>query len=292
MQNRPSAPAALAALSDQISGLAAAAAPAVVTLRAGHEERAGFVWAEGLVVAAEETLPETGTFEMRLHDGRVLPAVLAGRDPTTDVALLRAEGTPAPTQAAAAAPRPGALTLVLGAGGIAALGMVALAAGPWRSMRGGEIDARIELDLRLHPGLEGGLALAPDGSGTWGMVVAGPRRTALVIPHSTISRVAAALRDHGRIARGYLGLGLQPVEVEGEGRPGAIVVTVDPGGPAARAGLRQGDVVVALGDTPVTSTRQLLRALGPGSVGQRLEIDVRRAGEVRRMSVTIAERPE
>jgi len=282
----------LAALSEEVARLAGAAFPATVAVHAGHAGLSGFVWQKGLIVTAEEPLPEVQTAEVRFHDGTSAAAKVLGRDASTDVVLLAVESDAAPAAFSDAPPRAGSLTVAAGSGGVAGLGLVARVAGPWRSMRGGEIDARIELDLRMKPDLEGSLALAPDGSGAWGMIVSGPRRSALVIPHATVARVAGVLRAHGRVARGYLGLGLQPVEVQGEDRRGAIVVSVDTDGPAAKAGLRQGDVVVALGDTPVTSTRQLLRALGPGSVGQRLEMDIRRAGQVHRLEVTIAERPE
>src|SRR4029450_3488316 len=104
----------------------------------------------------------------------------------------------------------------------AALGLVSLARGPWQSMRGGEIDARIELDARLRRAAEGGLALNAAGQ-AFGMTVFGPRRRVLVIPAVTLGRVAARLETHGRIARGYLGLGLQPVSVGGGGAGGLVL---------------------------------------------------------------------
>jgi S1-C subfamily serine protease len=104
--------------------------------------------------------------------------------------------------------------------------------------------------------------------------------------------VAALLAETGRVARGYLGLGLQPVAVQGEGRRGVIVVSVDADGPAAAAGVVQGDVVVALAGEPLRSARQLARALGPDSVGRTLALDLRRGGDARQVTVTVGERPE
>ena len=157
-------------------------------------------------------------------------------------------------------------------------------------MRGGEIDARIELDLRLRRSAEGGLVLDAAGRAV-GMAVFGPRRRVLVIPAATIERVAAKLESHGRIPRGYLGLGLQPVAVEGgEGR-GAMVMSVDPQGPGAAAGVRQGDILVTWDGAPLREVQPLLRSLGPDSVGRTVTLGLRRGGEAREVALTVGERP-
>jgi len=170
---------------------------------------------------------------------------------------------------------------------IAALAMISKSAERWRSLRGGEIDARIELDTRLRRSSEGGLVLNAAGQAI-GMAVSGPRRT-LVIPTATIQRVAGRLETHGRIARGYLGVGLQPVKLD-EGI-GAMVMSVDKNGPAAAAGLRQGDVITAVSNEPISGVRALMRKLGPDSVGTRVEVAGLRGGEPIRFSLTIGERP-
>jgi S1-C subfamily serine protease len=121
------------------------------------------------------------------------------------------------------------------------------------------------------------------------MAVRGARRV-LVIPSATIERVAGRLESHGRIARGYLGLGLQPVKLD-DG-VGAMVMSVDKSGPSATAGLRQGDIIVGWNDQTLASVRKLLHALGPDSVGTVVDLAVRRGGEPARFKVTIAERPE
>ncbi len=131
----------------------------------------------------------------------------------------------------------GALAMAVGAEDgtpTAAVGVVSRAAGPWRSLRGGEIEARIELDLRLRRSAEGGPTLNAVGQAI-GMAVFGPRRRVLVIPSATIERVAAKLENYGRIARGYIGLGLQPVALQGDGELGVMVMSVDPEGPGAAA---------------------------------------------------------
>jgi S1-C subfamily serine protease len=126
--------------------------------------------------------------------------------------------------------------------------------------------------------------------GAIGMAVLGPRRRVLVIPAATIARVVTTLERHGRVARGYLGLGLQRVAIEGEGS-GVMVMSVDPGGPGAAAGIHQGDIVVAWNGEPIRHVPALLRTLGPDSVGQQVTIGLRRAGETRQFALTVGERP-
>src|SRR5262249_59108020 len=111
-----------------------------------------------------------------------------------------------------------------------------------------------------------------------GLTVSGRRRRVLVIPAATIDRVAAKLETNGRIPRGYLGLGLQPVTLEGGGA-GIIVMSVDPKGPGAAANIHQGDVLVSFDGKPLNKLRPLLKSLGPDSVGKVADVDLRRGGQ-------------
>ena len=214
-------------LSTALAGLVASSAPSVIAVQSHRSRSSGFVWRPGLIVTADEALSEDGEYTVTLSGGDTVPAQLVGRDPTTDVALLRVDRSdPRPVPLEAAPVPVGALVIAMGAENgapTAALGVVSRSEGLWRSLRGGEIDARIELDLRLRRSAEGGLAVDPVGRAI-GMTVFGPRRRVLVIPSATIARVAARLESHGRIPRGYLGLGLRLVALEG-GRLGAMVMT-------------------------------------------------------------------
>ena len=288
------APTPIEAFSAALAGIVATATPSIVSVRAKGSRSSGFVWRPGLVVTPDDALAEEGPFAVTRADGESIPAQLVGRDPTTDIALLRLERADGlqPVTLAEASVSPGALALTVGADDgtpVVAYGVVARAAGPWRSLRGGEIDTRIDLDLRLRRSAEGGLVLGAAGQAL-GMAVFGPHRRVLVIPSATIQRVAATLERQGRIARGYLGLGLQPVALDGSGA-GAMVISVDPKGPGAKAGIFQGDIVVAWNGEPVRHLQTLLRALGPSSVNQTVTLDLRRAGQTRQVSLTIAERP-
>ncbi|HKU08587.1 MAG TPA: S1C family serine protease [Bradyrhizobium sp.] len=288
--------ASLSQLSSAIAGVVARAAPAIVSVHSHRLRASGFVWKPNIVVTADEALADEGDISIQLSDGTVRPGRIAGRDHTTDVALLRfdtkdgAKGIP-PIKLSPDVPKLGSLAVVVAAergSPTAALGAVSLVGGRWRSLRGGEIDARVELDVRLRHSHQGGVVLDASGDAI-GMAVLGPRRV-LVIPTATIERVAGRLETHGRIARGYLGLGLQPVKLD-DG-VGAMVMNVDKSGPSSAAGIRQGDVIVGWNDENISSVRSLLQALGPDSVGSVVEVTVRRAGEPVRLKLTIGERPE
>jgi S1-C subfamily serine protease len=284
--------AVLSTFSSAISGVVAGAAPAVVSVHSRRSRASGFVWKAGLVITADETLADEGEIAIRLADGTTRPATIAGRDHTTDIALLKADTAGlTPAKLSMSVPPLGSLVLVVAAErGVpaAGLGLISLAGGRWRSLRGGEIDSRIELDVRLPHSHQGALALDASGEAI-GMAVLGPRRV-LVIPTATIARVAAKLETHGRIARGYLGVGLQPVKLD-EG-VGAMVMSIDKSGPSAAAGIRQGDVIVGWNNEALSGVRSLLRALGPDSVGSVADIAIRRGGEPVNLKVTIGERPE
>ncbi len=292
--SEPSSPSPLSAFSAAIADLVRGATPSVVSVKSRRAESSGFVWRPGLVVAAEDALADDGDIEIVAHDGAAAHATLVGRDPSTDVALLRVERADLPqAPASASAATAGALALVVAAragSSAASLGIVSYAGPQWRSMRGGLIDARIELSAGLRRSSEGGLALDADGR-AFGMAVFGPRRRTLVIPAATIDRVAATLVAKGRIARGYLGLGLQPMKLDGGGL-GLMAISIDANGPGAAAGVKQGDVIVAWNGEPLRGVHHLMRLMGPDSVGATVKLSMRRAGEPVELDLTIGERPQ
>jgi len=284
----------LQAFSGTLSGLVAGAAKHVVGVHSHRSRASGFILRPGLIVTASEALAEEGEISVTFPGGEAAAATLVGRDPTTDIALLRVERADLPPASLDTSPvAAGALALVVSAhdgDAIAALGVVSRSGGAWRSMRGGEIAARIELDVALRRSGEGGLALDAAGR-AFGMAVFGPRRRVLVIPAATIGRVAARLETHGRVARGYLGLALQPVRLSGDAGAGIMVMSADAGGPGAAAGVRQGDVIVTWDGEAIRSVRALLRSLGPESVGATVALSLQRSGEPVEVSLMIGERP-
>ena len=281
------------AISTALEGVVGGTAPSLVSVISHRMQASGFVWRAGLVVTSDEGLAEEGEVRVVLPGGESTAAQPIGRDPSTAIALLKLPRADLrPVALAASIPSPGALVVAMGAESgapTAALGLVAVSRGPWQSMRGGEIDARVELDARLRPTAEGGLAISAAGQ-AFGMTVFGPRQRVLVIPSVTIGRIAARLETHGHIPRGYLGLGLQPVTVEG-GAAGVMVMSVDPKGPGAAADIHQGDVLVSWDGRPIGKLQPLLRSLGPDSVGKLLVLELRRGGQSHQVRLQIGERP-
>ena len=284
----------LVTFSAALVDLVRAAERSVVSIQSGRARSSGFSWRPGLVVAAESALAEDGEISVVAHDKAPGRARLIGRDPSSDVALLRVEREDlAQPLAPARDPSVGALAIVLGArdgAPAASLGVISFVGPQWRSLRGGLIDARIELDTHLSRASEGGLALDAEGR-AFGMAVFGPRRRTIVIPMATIDRVGDVLAAKGKVSRGYLGLGLQLVRID-SGGAGAMAISVDPKGPGAAAGVRQGDVIVEWDGQAIDGVHRLLRALGPDSVGSKVKLALRRAGEPLELTLTIGERPE
>jgi S1-C subfamily serine protease len=280
-------------LSAALVRLVGTAAPGIVAVHSNRSQSSGFFWRPGLIVTADEALSEDGNIGVTLPGGEQIAGQLVGRDHTTDVALLRIGRSDVPPLQLKSPPvAVGALAIAVGAedgAPTATFGVVSRSVGPWYSFRGGEIDARIELDVRMRRSAEGGLAIDATGHAV-GMTVFGPRRRVLVIPSTTIQRVAARLEKYGHIPRGYLGLGFQLVAIEGGGR-GVMVMNVDPQGPGAKAGVHQGDVIVRWNGEPIRHVRSLLRALGPDSVGQTVPLGLRRGGETKDVQLTIGARP-
>ncbi|MEH2508383.1 S1-C subfamily serine protease [Bradyrhizobium sp. AZCC 1578] len=286
----------LPSLSSALADVVTRTRSAIVSVHSHRSRASGFIWKPGLIVTADEALADEGEVSVKFADGTTQSAKIAGRDHTTDIALLRLDtksdaGNTASVAFSPVVPDLGSLMVVVAAEhGVptAALGVVSLVGGRWRSLRGGEIDARIELDVRLRSNHEGGLAVNASGEAI-GMAVQGVRRI-LVIPGATINRIAGRLETHGRIARGYLGVGLQPIKLD-DG-VGAMVMSVDKSGPAAAAGILQGDVIIGWNNEKLTSMRSLIRSLGPDSIGSVVDITIRRAGQPLQVKLTIGERPE
>jgi S1-C subfamily serine protease len=289
---------ALSQFSRHLASTIEAASRAVVAVHGrGRIPASGIIWEPSLVVTAEETVERDTDLALTLPDGRRVEATLAGRDASTDIAVLRFDGeAPAIAPAIASDLRPGHLTVAVGRSHgdvIAALGIVSLAGGAWHSSHGGKIDAELRFDLRLAMTAEGG-ALVTAGGELIGMAVHGPRRRVLAIPAATISRVVQTIKDKGHVARGYLGVSLQSVPLphrDGEQRRrAAMVVTIDPAGPAQAAGLLQGDILVAMDGEPVSGVRGIYQRLGPDSVGRKIAVELVRAGVPTTTQVTIAAR--
>jgi S1-C subfamily serine protease len=290
----------LAQFSNALATRAELAKNAVVAIRLAHERHmTGMVWQSDIVVASEQSLPKKDEFELVAAGGSVVTARIAGRDPATNIAILRlAEQIASPSIAAGEA-RTGAVALAIGADGTggasARLGLVNLAGAEWHSSRGGLIDRRIVLDVSLAGREEGGPVFDAAGA-RLGMSTFGPRGQVIAIPTATIERIVPLLLKDGRIARGWLGVALQAVAVPDALREtadqssGLMVMSVVEGGPAAQAGIVAGDIILSVDGTSTRRFRKIARYFGADSIGRKADLRVIRSGTVITVQTTIAER--
>lgn len=269
-----------------------------------NSSSSGIHWRPGIIVTSDETIKREEEITVTLPDGRTVPVTVLGRDASTDVAVLKLENIEFPVAEIgdAATLKVGHLVLALGRGtekGVSAsMGVVSAIGDAWRSMSGGSIDRFVRLDLTLYPGFSGGPLVDAAGK-VAGMNTSGPRNMALTIPASTVNRVVDQLLSKGRIARGYLGLGMQPVRLPDTlksalslaSNGGVIVVNVEPDGPADKAGVLIGDVLVAIDGNPVSDTGNVQAMLGTQSVGKTLKVQLIRGGAPLEVALTVGERP-
>jgi S1-C subfamily serine protease len=292
-------PDVLEQFSDSLADRLAAAAAFTVAVRTGPRDRSGILWRDDVVVTSEQVLPDGTDFSV-VRGGVETPARLTGRDPGTNVAVLRlVQGLDGRLPEPSPTPRPGSLVLLAGADAAGAptgrLGMVHATGPAWHSMAGGRVDALVRLDARLGAD-EGGPVLTLAGR-LIGMSTSGPRRRALVIPAATIERVLDPLLTKGSVARGWLGVGLQHVQVperlrEAAGRDrGLMVVGLAPGAPAELAGVLPGDIILEVEGRHTGRARGLAAALGPDRIGEPATLKLLRAGEVHLVTVVIGAHP-
>ena len=292
----------LGALSDVLVARVAAARDSVAALKLSDRAHLGAIlWRHDVLVTSEQSLPDGDVFEAVLADGSSVPGKLTGRDPATNVAVIRLDRAVRAATLAPSVPQVGAPVIAAGSDGggrpSARLGMVNAVGPEWHSMRGGRIEARIQLDIRLAASEEGGPAF--DAVGGWiGMTTFGPRGQILVIPAATVERIAPLLLASGRVPRGWLGVALRPVAVPDELRAtageatGLMVMSLSPEGPAAKAGLVPGDIVLSVDGTSARRLRHVVAHLGCDSVGKSVSLRLIRGGAVILVEVTITERPE
>ncbi|MFZ1989338.1 MAG: S1C family serine protease [Alphaproteobacteria bacterium] len=293
----PSSQFSLSAVSQELQELTARAAASVVAIESDGHRTSGIHWRPGVIVTADERLASDDGITIMTASGERLAGTLAGRDPSTDIAVIRFEptGTIPAEPGDASALKAGALVLAVGRhsdGPVASLGVAGFVGKPWRSLRGGSIDNYIRLDLSLARAAEGGAVVDAEGR-VLGMAVLGPRGRALLIPRGTIDRVTDQLLAKGHISRGYLGASLQPVRIGASHGTaiGILINGIDAKGPAAAAGLLIGDIITTWADTPISGVRGILHALGPESIGNNIKLGVLRGGSKTELAVSIGERP-
>jgi len=291
----------LVQFSNALSAHVEATKPIVAAIRLANERHVtGIVWKPDVVLASEQSLSRRDEFEVVAAGGSVTTAKTAGRDPATNIAILRLPAPIAPFSFDKSEARAGTVAIAIGADGIggasARLGIVNIVGPEWHSIRGGLIDQRIELDLRLARHEEGGPVFDATG-GCIGMTTFGPRGRVLVIPQATIERIAPLLLKDGRVARGWLGVTLQAVAVPDALREtanqssGLMVMSIAKDGPAAKAGIVAGDIILSVDGMSTHRFRKIARHFGSESIGRKADLRLIRGGAMITVQTSIAERP-
>ncbi|MCB8927298.1 MAG: trypsin-like peptidase domain-containing protein [Ardenticatenaceae bacterium] len=262
----------------------------------------GIVWsAEGLILTANHVVRQDEGLTVGLPDGSRVAASLVGRDPSTDLAVLKAEasGLTPLTEGNKQELGVGNLVLALGRPGRtvqATLGIVSALGEGWRTRLGGQIDRYLQTDVVMYPGFSGGPLVDAAGQLIGLNTSALGRGVSLTIPTPTLARVADALQAHGRVQRGYLGVSTQRVHLpdelkaELEQKRGLLVVSVEKDSPAAKAGLTMGDTLVSFADNAVQSHDDLLALLAGDVVGTAVSAKFVRGGQVHTTEITVAAR--
>ncbi len=288
--------------SDALAGLVKEAAPYLVRVEGRRRGGAtGVALPGGLIVTAQHVLRQDKDITLGLDNGEVVSAELIGRDPTTDLALLRSSAEIAPLAISSAENRVGHLVLALGRPGKsvqATLGILSALGESWRTPMGGLVDQYIQTDVVMYPGFSGGplinVAGQMIGLNTSGLL----RGVSLTIPASTVVRVADALVKHGHVRRGYLGLSTQPVGLpralghQLQQRAGLLIVNVETDSPGDAAGLVLGDTIVAVANQPVQNHEDLLTLLSGDRIGQKTPLSIIRGGQLQSVDVVVGERPQ
>jgi S1-C subfamily serine protease len=295
----------LAALSNELAGAVRRVEASVVAVHARPRfGSSGVHWQPGVIVTAEHALQDDEP-SLTLPDGRRVQARIAGRDSGTDVAVLQAEDLNLPAMAAVPADElvAGQLALVLGrtaeTGVNAALGIVSAVGGEFRTWRGGVIDRYVRLDATLFPGTSGG-AVVDAGGRVLGIATSALSRLAPVaVTAATVSRVVQEILAKGHVSRPFLGVGLQPVRLPDQlvsrqnlaSAAGVIVLSLEAGGPADKAGLLVGDILLSVNGQALGDTGDVQAALAPHSPGSTVTLGILRGGGPVEVAVTLAERP-
>ncbi|WP_232072558.1 S1C family serine protease [Paraburkholderia pallida] len=266
----------------------------------------GVIWRHGVVATAAHTIRREDGIEVTLTDGSRVAALLAGLDLGTDLAVLRLDGVDLePVESGdARSLKPGHMALAVARAdefGVSAdFGVVGSTGGPWRTWRGGQLDAFVRLDGGLRPGFSGA-ALADMRGQVMGICTSALMRGAgMVIPGMTVERVTDELLAKGRVSRGYLGVGTQQVSLPDAWvnklnlpfNSGLLINSLAPGSPAEQAGVLIGDVLIELDGRPCRDMDGVHAALGSASIGEQLQITLIRGGERHACSVTVGERPQ
>src|SRR2546428_884009 len=296
----------LASLSDGLANAVQRAGRSVVAAQGRRRFPAsGLAWREDQVVTASHVLERDSDLSVTSSDGTQHPARIVGRDSGSDLAVLAVQGASLHPieRAVGGSLSAGHLVLAVGRPGtpepIASFGAVSSVGGAWRTAQGGLLEAYIRADVALLPGLSGGALVDVSGNVVGLLSAYLARGDPVVIPTATFAGVVKRILTGGSLRRAYLGVSTQAVELQDvlrlrlglEQTAGLMLLGLEPGAPAERAGLLLGDILLAIGDRTVEDGEALQMALGPDVVGKSVTIRLIRGGGLREGSLVAPPRP-
>ena len=291
----------LAALSDELAELTAAGAASVAQVIGARRSASGVVHGVDTVITTARAIGREDGLRVSVAGGEPVDADLAGWDPASGIAVLRARSAVnvPPPSLADTEPRPGQIVLALARSWSNVLtvsaGVVAVVGGPLRTGRRRQIPRVIRVTAPMHDGFAGGALLDASGRLTGITTASAIRGFGIAIPASIAWAAASQVLTAGTPRRGFVGIGVQPVDLPASQQPngrtqGLLVVAVSAGSPADAAGLIVGDVLLDFDGQPTESPDDLLDLLGDRRVGQTIVARILRGGAVREVQVTVADR--
>jgi len=263
----------------------------------------GIAFAKDLILTADHVIERDEDIKVILADGAEITAHVAGRDPGTDLAVLKLDQPLAvPAEVSKSAARVGQFVLAIGRpstkGIESSFGTINSIGGPVRTGRGSMLERYIKTDVVSYPGFSGGPLVNGDGT-IFGINTSGfGHGGALTIPADVAWKIAETLAKHGKIKRGYLGIRSQVVELPAEAKvtlnreqtSGLLLVGLESDSPAGKGGLMVGDILVGVAGEPVAHQDDLFARLSGDVVGKSTPIDVLRGGKLESIHVEIGER--
>jgi S1-C subfamily serine protease len=292
----------LAAFSDELADRTAAAAPCVVQVSGARRPASGVVYGTDTIITTARAIGREDGIRVKLPDETVVDATLAGWDPATGLAVLRAPGASRlqPPAIADKEARTGEIVLAVARSWsnavTASIGNVAVVGGPLRTGRRRQIARVIRITAPMHEGFAGGAIFDTAGRLTAVATATVIRGFGVAIPVSLAWAAAAGVLTAGTPRRGFVGLAVQAVELPASQRPDGreralLVVGVTPSSPADSAGVLVGDVLLDFDGQRTESPEDLLELLTDRRVGQSVTARTLRGGVLRDAQITVAERP-
>ena len=287
--------------STALADLAAASEPAVIQVRGGRRSASGVVYAPDTIVTTAGAIGREDGLSIKLPDGREIEGELAGWDPATGIAVVRAR-TPLdinPPNTAGSEPRVGQIVLAVARSWSNALtasaGTIAVVGGPLRTGRRREIAQVIRITARMHDGFAGGGVFTTNGDLCGIATATSIRGFGVVIPASIAWAAARQVLTSGTPARGFIGVGVQPVKLpvaqqSAGSERGLLVTSVTASSPAEAAGLLVGDVLVRFDDRALEHSEDLLDLLTDRRAGQTAAVRVLRGNTIHEVRITVARR--